>query len=223
MPFEKALNCFIARTRTFTATALLVLSATAGVWAQVPNNDIDPATRTLHTLNSPPAPGGATTTPLPSTPGGPTPEDLAEQQRQQKQAEIAQKREEAKAKAAEAEKARKEKAANAKAAEEKRLAALKKERAKAMDERKENREKLKALQKEESSARKAYHDSLKNATGDSRHQAEEAFRKSELDRRKKMAELRHPQRKKEGDSSSSSSGSTPGTGSSVGMPGTTTH
>jgi hypothetical protein len=240
MHFRQILNFFVLeytgenlrrtammQMRTFVAATALVLSATVIVWAQVQNgNDFDPATRAMHTLAAPPAPGAlGSTVPAPAadpnaTPAGPTPEQLAEQERQKREAEIAQKREEAKKKAADAEKARKDKEAAAKAAEEKRMAAQKADREKEMAERKHAREELKALEKEETTARKAYHDSLKNAKGDARQKAEEDFRKAEEDRRKKMAELRHPHLKKPGDSSTSSSSSS--AGSSMGTSGTTT-
>ena len=211
----------MTRTKTLIAATALLFSATVVVWAQVQNgNDFDPATAAVHGLVNPPAPGSLGATP--NGAGTQTPEQLAEQQRQQAAAALATRREEAKKKAAESEKARKEKATASKAAEDKRMAAQKTEREKMVKERKAGREQLKALEKEEQGARKAYHESLKNATGSSRTQAEEAFRKSEADRRKKMAELRHPKKKSDDSSSSSSSSGSPSTSGSIGLSGTTT-
>ena len=212
--------------RQTAVATILLLSATCTVMAQVPNgNDFDPATRAAQNLSATrrlarsagrqPAPPIRTLPPVRRRNSWPSSSASSSWRRSRRSVKRR------KRKAAAAEKARKEKEAAAKDADAKRMAAQKADREKAMADRKQAREQLKDLEKEETTARKAYRDSLGGLSGDARHAAEEAFQKSEADRRKKIAELRHPKMKKSTDSSSTT---TPGSSSSSGATGaTTTH
>ena len=119
----------------------------------------------------------------------------AEAARQKQIADIQAKKAEARKKYQDAEKARKDREDAAKSAEQQRIATLKVAREARVAEMKQDREQLAALKQEEITARKAYQDAKKNATGDSVRQIETDYQKAEKDRQAKIKELRHPKYK----------------------------